>query len=201
MKDRKKTILIEIIIVLVIVGLIILTGINFISLNNMKTEKSKQSHSEQVTLDSLDSDLIRPKYSVYLFSKYVGQCSQTEIIESLDKLAMELIPKYYVELKGKSDEQIHQYYIKNNLDSNIEGTNIAIEDEETFKQILKEFNTLNSDSLKFLKFNFERDSINIQTDGVKATVSIDYAGNEKIKLNIFIKNDKGDNGIVLEVCK
>lgn len=201
MKDRKKTIIIEIIIISIIIILIILTSINLISLKNIRESQNIQSHSEQVSLDRIDDELIRPKYSVYLFSKYTGNCSQNDIIASLNKLAIELVPNYYLELKGKTEDQIHQYFISNSFKSSIDEAKVAISDEEAFKELIKEISNLKEDKLNFLKFSFERESIHNENDGTKATINIDYSGNEKVKINVIVKNEKNSNGSIIEVCK
>ena len=74
MKNKKINKIIDIIMVIIIILLIILTIFNIVMLKKNKSEESniQTSHSEQISLDTIEDDLINPQFSIYVFSKYNG---------------------------------------------------------------------------------------------------------------------------------
>lgn len=210
MKNKKNDKLIDNTLIIIIILLIIVTIINIIVFNkkdnlNENTE-FVQSHSNQVNNEEIDKYLTVPTYMLYVFKDYKGDYSQNNIVKAINKLSGELIPKFCKEVDMKNKSNIKKYFeeqkfIQNGKASNIQETNIAIENEKAFEKLIESIKNVKIREYSFdYSLKIEKDSIQITDEGIKTSLDIQYEQNEMFSIDILVKNND-DNGVVIEICE
>lgn len=201
MEKEKKKLLIDVMLILIIALLVLVTILNYSMYVNEKRrdEITKVSHVNQATFDNTFKGLVYPIAYSNVFEQYKGEYSLEEMLNSTNKLVTETIPEYYRKYKSKELEDVNQYY---NRASNIEEIRkkLGITTINTFTNFMNKIRKIKGNELTIDSLIFDKNTIVNNINGTKTVLVIKYKDNEKIELNVLIRNKKNSDEIVLEVC-
>lgn len=178
---------ISILCVLILIIMLLIILINNIQENKV-TEKLNYINGTEW------NDEIYPEGMPIVFKLYDGKLTAQNIGKSIYHVVTEIFPKYNMELKGFTNDQIKKYYEKNKNEIFKSIGNIS---EIEFISIINEISTLTKEKYEIEAFYFDINSIVIRKGYLIADLHIKYKGCEEFFVEIQVLNDfKADSSSV-----
>lgn len=180
-KKYKKIIMIYIGILL----FIILFLIGILSLvNNTSIEKKVENKLTYINGNEWNNETY-PEGMPKFFRYYSGGLTAKNIGKSIYYISTEAIPRYNLELKEFSDEEIKDYYDKNKSAIFLELGDIS---KDKFVSFINEIKKIELENFEIEKFYIDSDSIVKENNSTKANLCIKYKGANEILIKIRALN-------------
>ena len=180
-KKTKQNLKAKIIVATII---IILIGV-LICLLNYEYISAKQKLNDINDITDVENDIYIPEGILRVTSSYEGDVQSYKVVlKSLQHTAEVVIPKYAVALRGKSDEDLKNYYDKNEKIVKIE---TGIEEVEDFVEFGKALNTLQGDTFTVKDYYVDITSVTEKFNRVEALMTFEYREGQSIDLKIVLE--------------
>lgn len=166
---------------LVILLLILFFLLIFVKRKNNRIEKIEEK-LQYINNDEWNNE-IYPDGMPKLFRSYSGELTAQNMGKSIYFFTMEIIPKYYAELKNANDKEILSYY---NANVEIIARETGIEKKQNFQDLIVNVQKLNAKELIFSSFRIDKNSIQSSNQYTEATLYITYQENEEIGFSMKI---------------
>lgn len=191
MKNKKKKMIIRRIIKISLIVLIILLVIT--------TFYYIKNKDKIITLDNLtyinndtewESGTVFPEGISALGRAYTGEMTVKDITKSMLYFSNSVIPRYYINLKNASDDEIRKYYEKN---KELIYIDIGINELEDFIEIIKVIQKFKTENLNLESYRIDIDTIRTQNANVFSTLYLKYEGNDEINFTTKVEYYKKED--------
>jgi hypothetical protein len=126
---------------------------------------------------------------IVFFAGYTGKLYPETIYKSMQDTFNNVIPKLYSDLKGKTDEEVAEYFEKN--DKYIL-QKLGIENKEDFFYLIKKLNSFQGDDILYESSSVYQNSINHLNNRSVMDVNVKYSNNNSINLKLTVKRYASD---------
>lgn len=179
---KKKILIVVILVVIVLLIASIITGI--IYLNRDRYSLSYINSNQSLEKDTKFADNV-----IVFFAGYTGKLYPETIYKSMQDTFNNVIPKLYNDLKGKTDEEVAEYFEKN--DKYIL-QKLGIENKEDFYYLIKKLNSFQGDDILYESSSVYQNSINHLNNRSVMNVNVKYSNNNSINLKLTVKRYTSD---------
>ena len=184
-------------IMLILVSLLIVLIMFYILyIYNNREEIKAQKNLEFINnSEKWDYEVKFPNRASNIKNVYEGDLSIKDIGKSMYYFTTQVLPKYYLQFKNSSEEDIVSYFNEN---SKIIAIDIGVENQDDFIEIIESIQNLNSGSLTLESFRIDKDFIKAKSDYTETVLYITYQGNEEIGFDVKINNKIKENSSSIE---
>lgn len=178
-KIKKMIILITTILIISILVIIVYCTLNYEKL------KAKRQLNYINNSSKWDATIVYPEGAPVLKRTYEGEMTIKDIGKSIHYFTLEVIPKYYENLKNATDEEIKLYFEEN---KDIILMEIGSDDFKTFKGIIDLLKTLKGEELEFLSYRLDKETVRKNNSSTTANLYITYKENDELGFKIEVKD-------------
>ena len=183
----------------------------FLSSYNFTNPTGNNNNNSKVNqVSTQGANVMIPESVGSLLSKYNGEFSSTEIIQSLNDLSEDVLPRLFKELRNSSEQQIKNAYKDPKNVKDLGNKKISIPNETTFVKLIGDIkkidsdiksevcNSLTIDEINMIECEIDKNSVITDGNSAKFTMRVKYPYGTEIKVNLRVKN-KRDGNVVIEV--
>lgn len=170
--------------ILIIICAILLVGVSVVYiLLNPNTEAYIELYDIKIS-NEMDDEMVLPKGLYKLGAVYAGELSTEIICKSYNNLATNVIPKYYMNCKNLNNDEIKEFYEKNDK---VIYTELGYENFNQFLNLMQVLKTLTGEELVFESYELEGLSLEEKEDSFSMYLKIKYKNNDEIVLNSYVQ--------------